>query len=241
MTINVLLCDLFPGLLPDDIPTYVSMFEKLFTSIDCEVQLQTYLAWEGDLPDTADPDALYLIPGSRAGAYEDLPWIQKLIAWIQKADALKLHLAGVCFGHQVIAQALGGTVAPSAKGWGAGIRVSQVVDPESASYFPGRTMALFYNHHDQVMNLPPRAVRVATSSFCPNESFRIDNHILTFQGHPEYTAHYARYLIKNHAEQEPQEVKLAALHSIETLQAQGQVAARMMLDMVRNRGFVTLL
>lgn len=230
MKINILLCDTFPGLLPDYIPSYVSMFTQLFDAVTDTAEYEVFPAYQGVLPDVLRKGELYLITGSNAGAYEKADWIRRLLGWIRMAHEKRVKLAGICFGHQAIAQALGGQVEKAPQGWGTGIRTSELLDKEALPYFPEGVMRLLYNHHDQVVRLPEVAKRVATSSFCVNDSFRIGNHILTFQGHPEYTSQYARHLITNHAPDEPLIVKTQALQSLDMLAHQGFTVARWLIE-----------
>ena len=76
--INILLCDTFPGLLPDNIPSYESMFEKLFHSVNQNITFNIYQTWDGELPEHPAANELYLITGSNNAAYDDLPWILSL-------------------------------------------------------------------------------------------------------------------------------------------------------------------
>ncbi len=80
-----------------------------------------------------------------------------------------------------------------------------------------------------MVTLPEGAVVVAESNFCPYESMSIGNHILTFQGHPEYVPQYEKHLIKNFADDEPESVKLAALDSISRMEHDGIAVAEWML------------
>lgn len=233
MKINILLCDTFPGLLPESISSYVSMFTRLFDAVTDEVEYEVFDTWKGVLPASFRRGELYLITGSNAGAYEDADWIKGLINWIRRANEKRVKLVGICFGHQIIAQALGGKVEKAPQGWGIGIRTSKVLGREALSYFPNGEMRLLYNHHDQVVCLPEEAALVATSAFCVNESFRIRNHILTFQGHPEYTSEYARHLLINHAKLESLELKTQALRGIDSLKHQGIIAAQWIINFTR--------
>lgn len=227
--INLLLCDTFPGLLPESIPSHESMFFDLFRPINPDLTFDICRVLEGELPEQLETDTLYLIPGSNNAAYDDLPWIFTLQDWIRKAAARKVPLVGICFGHQLIAQALGGCVERFPGGWGVGIREMGVLDADMLPYFPDRKMRLIVNHHDQVTRLPEGAIPIATSDFCRYEGFRIGHHILTFQGHPEFTVDYERHLILNHAENEDATVKQRALETLVTLRPQGNIVAKFLI------------
>ena len=147
--INILLCDTFPGRLPAFIPNYESLFMDLFAEVGAEVDYRIYQTWQGELPPSVNADELYLIPGSLDSAYDDKPWIMALLRWIERAHVLGAKMMGVCFGHQVIARALGGEVRAYEGGFGAGVRASRVLDEGMARYFPDGEMRLLYSHHDQ--------------------------------------------------------------------------------------------
>jgi len=230
--INILLCDTFPGRLPDFIPNYESLFFDLFASIGVQADYTIYQTWQGELPTTVNTDELYLIPGSLDSAYDNKPWINALVQWIGYAYSQGAKMMGVCFGHQVIARALGGEVARYAGGFGVGVRASRVIDKDMKRYFPEHEMRLLYSHHDQVMALPQGAELCATSDFCKNESFRIGHQVVTFQGHPEFTVAYSRHLLLNCSDDEEEAVRLAALQTLETMQPQGAEAARFALDLL---------
>lgn len=235
MTINILLCDTFPGLLPSYIPSYVSMFTKLFDTTGNQIEYRVYRAMDGHLPDdTIIGNSLYLITGCNLSVYDDVEWIRRLLKWIVRVHELKAKLVGVCFGHQAIAQALGGRVERVVKGWGVGVRESTIIDGSARKFFPDGKMRLLYNHHDQVVALPAEAKLVAQSSFCPIDSFRIGNHILTFQGHPEYIPEYEVHLIEHFADNEPPLIKSEALESIRLMEHQGPIVASWILEWSRD-------
>ena len=230
MRVNILLCDTFPGRLPDFIPNYESLFFDLFDSIGLIADYRIYQTWRGELPPEINREELYLVPGSLDSAYDDKPWIVALLKWIECAYNRGARMMGVCFGHQVIARALGGEVRKYDGGFGAGVRASRVVDEAMKRYFPHQQMQLLYSHHDQVITLPQGAELCATSDFCKNESFRIGHQVITFQGHPEFTVAYSRHLLTNCSEDIDEEVRIAALESLDRMTPQGLAAARFALN-----------
>jgi GMP synthase-like glutamine amidotransferase len=195
MNVNILVCDWFEGLLPDFVPTFPHLFYQLFDPVFPQASYKLFDVKKGELPANLKQDELYLVAGSRAGAYEDIPWVKTLLEFIRRGYNENIRMVGICFGHQAIAQALGGKVEPSPKGWGAGARRSEIVHPKALQFFPDGELCLYYNHNDQVVTLPSIAERVATSGFCENEAFIIGDNILCFQGHPEYTKAYMEHVI----------------------------------------------
>ena len=144
----------------------------------------------------------FLITGSPAGVYEDLPWIPPLLDFIRAAKG-RAKLVGVCFGHQAMAQALGGRVEKSARGWGVGLQRYDV--REAAPFMDGeRSVAVPVSHQDQVVVQPPGTTVLAGSDFSP---FGVlgwnDGSALSMQFHPEFSPDYARALIEARRERLP--------------------------------------
>jgi GMP synthase-like glutamine amidotransferase len=148
----------------------------------------------GVLPaDPAECDA-YIVTGSAAGVYDDLPWIAPLKAFLVEAD--RQPLVGVCFGHQVMAEAFGGKVVKSDKGWGVGLHVYDVAEPQSWMD-EGVKVAVPASHQDQVVEIPPGARAVAGSAFTPAGVLVYDDRpAISMQFHPEFEPAYARALIE---------------------------------------------
>lgn len=231
MKIHILLCDTFPGLLPSDIPSYESMFIRLFQEVDSSLTFDVIPTWKDVWRDSLHLYDLYLITGSNDSVYDRRKaYVRHLLKWILQAHSMHVRMVGICFGHQAIAHALGGEVRQFSGGWGAGLRSSTITEPHMLDYFPNGEMKLLCNHHDQVVRLPDGAKPCATSSFCQYESFRISNEILTFQGHPEYTVEYMRHLLLNHSKNEDPVVTLRAMNSTFKAPHDGSNVARYILD-----------
>ncbi|WP_374642059.1 type 1 glutamine amidotransferase [Tabrizicola sp.] len=119
----------------------------------------------------------WLITGSRHGAYEDHPFIKPLEDFVRKAYAQHVPVVGICFGHQIIAQAMGGKVERYAGGWSVG--------PTDYD-FGGEKFTLNAWHRDQVTLKPAMAEIVGSSDFCENAALLYDDRIFTVQAHPEF-------------------------------------------------------
>ncbi len=196
MQIGLLETDVLYDEFIDEYGSYGLMFEKYFTHINNKSKPLTfryYHVQQGEFPESLTECDAYIITGSKAGAYEDHAWIPPLSAWIVKAHQAQVSLLGVCFGHQIITQALGGKVEQSHKGWGVGVR-SLTTSAHTQFKLPS-TLDLIYSHKDQVIEQPATAVNFLHDDFCPNAAYTLGKHIISFQGHPEFSAQYSRRLL----------------------------------------------
>lgn len=128
----------------------------------------------------------WLITGSRHGVYEGHPFIAPLEHFIRDAVAAKVPVAGICFGHQVMAQALGGTVEKFQGGWSVG-----ATDYE----FEGEPITLNAWHQDQITALPPGATVIASSPFCQYAGLAYGDLGFSVQPHPEFQPAFMAGLI----------------------------------------------
>ena len=139
----------------------------------------------------------YLITGSANSIYDKESWISNLSLFIRKLHHQQKKIIGVCFGHQLIAKALGGAAKRSEKGWGIGVMSTKIEHHENWMIPELDNFSLITSHQDQVTKLPKDAILLGSNSFCPVSMYRIGNHILSMQGHPEFTPDYAEALFKN--------------------------------------------
>ena len=183
--------------MPTEFHHYPDMFETLFAdqpnSADFHFSIVPVI--DDVFPKAVDDYDGYLVTGSAYGVYDDAPFIPKLMALIQDIFAAGKPLVGVCFGHQIVAQALGGHAVKFDGGWGIGTMTIKIVG--KADWIPANTgqLELIHVHQDQVIALPPGAVRLAQSDFCQNAAFAIGKQVFAIQGHPEFTPAYTNALI----------------------------------------------
>jgi GMP synthase-like glutamine amidotransferase len=170
--------------------SFPQMFERMISQADASASFATVRLVDGEaLPDPAGLEAI-LITGSSAGVYDDLDWIAPLERFVRAAYQARVPMAGICFGHQLIAQALGGTVRKSERGWGIGRHVYHVVPDNGV--IDGEKIAIACSHQDQVIEPPAGATTILHSAFTPHAGLVYANGaVLSVQPHPEFTAAFA--------------------------------------------------
>ena len=184
MLIGILQCGHFPQAegFPDR--TYTDLYSTLLA--DRGLTFKTWSVVDMDFPAGVTEANGWLISGSRHGAYEDHPFIAPLEDFIRAADRARVPMVGVCFGHQIMAQALGGKVEKFAGGWSAGR-----VDYD----FGGETLALNAWHQDQVVEKPDAARVMAEAEFCKFAALAYGDHAMSMQPHPEFDEEAVRLLL----------------------------------------------
>ena len=205
------------------------MFSALLRHADPDLEYVVYDVEVGEYPVDIDEVDAYLITGSKSSVYEDQPWIIELMAFIRALNARHKKLLGICFGHQLVAQALGGKTEKSAKGWGVGLHTHRFATAPSWHDQGDVDLHILVSHQDQVVVVPDSARVLAASEFCENAVCQIGNHILTFQGHPEFVPAYSRELLSIRRERIGEAVYAAGMASLSGVH-QGQRVARWMLN-----------
>jgi len=191
---------LVTGHVPDDLKprygTYSTMFDGLMKAADPTLETVAIDVVGGEpLPaDVAAYDG-YIITGSRHGAYEDHAWIPPLEDFIRKAADQNVPNVGICFGHQLMAQAFGGKVEKSNKGWGVGLNSYDIQDTLPVAHGDLAPVNVPVMHQDQVVEAPKNGTLIAGWNFCPLGGFQYPGGAISFQFHPEFASDYLGDLI----------------------------------------------
>ena len=228
MRIGLLRCDdIFEELRPE-YGGYQQLFTNLFAATGEPVEFVDVPVYQGTFPSGPDDHDAWLITGSVRGAYEDEPWIRSLLDLVRDLDAARAPTLGVCFGHQAIAQALGGRV-ERVQTWGLGNRTAHIASRETWMDPDHDEVGVFYCHRDQVLDMPPAARLVATADHCPVAALAVGDHMLGVQAHPEFDAHYADVLYRGRFTQtSPEGVLDEALSTLDAPLHRIDVAAWML-------------
>ena len=212
---------------------YPAMFVALLGRLDPQLEFAVYDVEEGEYPADIDEVDAYLITGSKSSVYDDKPWIADLMDFVRELDARRKKIVGICFGHQLVAQALGGRTEKSPKGWGVGLhdyRFSSSPDWHDG----GRDdFHILVSHQDQVVENARGARVLAGSEFCENAVVQIGDHILTFQGHPEFLPEYSREIMGYRRDMIGEDVFASGVASLTRAQ-EGDRVARWIVKFLRS-------
>ena len=199
-----------PEALRDDYDDYPARFRALLGD---GVPTTRFNVQEGRLPD--DPSAFdgVVVTGSAAGVYEDHFWIPHLLDWLRTARG-RTRMLGICFGHQAMAQAFGGHVEKSDKGWGVGLHRYDILGHEPWMFPKANSVAIPVSHQDQVVAVSPDARIIAASDFTPHAGLAWGEDAASFQCHPEFQPDYAAALVELRRDRIPGDVADQALETL---------------------------
>ena len=184
---------------PPALPTLEDSPQRFIRCItpymDLNVQWDVVRLLDDSLPDIYDYDG-YLITGGGAPLIsKEIPETMNLLKFIRQLHAEKIPLVGICWGHQAITKALGGSVSLSDKGYGMGIKSGNIIKKLPWMSQAPEMVYLYSMHQCQVVSPPEGAELYITSDFCEYGGFAIGNHIFTMQQHPDYNINVSRAMI----------------------------------------------
>ena len=229
LRIGLLQCDHVADDLIDTHGDYQEMFSDLLHAQDHNIEVAIYDLTADNFPVDLHACDGYIITGSQFSAYDDIPWIHKAKLLIADLYQAKIPTIGICFGHQLIAESLGGKVEKATdKGWGVGLQKWEIKNKSNwMGDAPSTDFSLRASHQDQVIKMPDASTLYASSDFCPIAGFQTGNHFLTMQGHPEFSKEYASALINKRVDRIGKEVVGASDKSLEANADSDKVGAWM--------------
>ena len=194
--------------------SFPQMFQRMIGAADASITFDIVSVVAGEpLPDPAALEAI-LITGSPAGVYDEFGWIAPLENFVRAAYASRTPMAGICFGHQLMAQALGGSVRKSEKGWGIGRHIYDIAPGNGV--IDGEQIALACSHQDQVVEPPHGARTFMSSHFTPHAGLLYGNGAaLSVQPHPEFSLGFALLCCEMRQGKAPDDVVTAAKASLD--------------------------
>jgi GMP synthase-like glutamine amidotransferase len=203
---------------------YPDMFIRLLGRVDPSLEFHVYDVQQGEYPADIDEVDAYLITGSKSSVYDDEPWIATLMDFVRELDRRRKKLVGICFGHQLVAHALGGKTEKSAKGWGVGLHTHRFTEVPDWHDNEEAEFDILVSHQDQVVSNAAHAKVLASSEFCENAVCQVGDHILTFQGHPEFVPEYSREIMEFRRKLIGEQVYQAGMASLASAPQQERVA-----------------
>ena len=216
MKIGILQAGHSPPELAEKFGNYDEFFKRLLAGNSFE--FSSYLVVDGVFPaDIQEADG-WLISGSKFGVYEAHEWIARLEDFLRAAFAAGKPMVGICFGHQILAQALGGKVEKFEGGWSAGVESYQL-DGYSED------VTLLSWHQDQIIERPTQARVVGRSAFCQYAALAYGDQAYTIQPHPEFEADFVAELIEARREVLPPEIAQKAVNSLARKTSSAEVGA----------------
>jgi GMP synthase-like glutamine amidotransferase len=225
MKIGILQAGLCPDELLEEHGEYDVMFARFLDGYGFE--FEGFRVVEGLFPSSIEAADGWLITGSKYGAYEDHDWIAPLEDFIRHAYVQNVPIVGICFGHQIMAQALGGRVEKFAGGWSVGKQHYQLEGVEGG-------IDLMAWHQDQVTELPADAEVIGSSDFCCYAVLSYGNKAVSVQAHPEFDAGFIKGLFDAREAVLPPQIRARKNDDLSG-ELSSPTIARMMADVLKRK------
>tara|TARA_R110000823_G_scaffold125385_5_gene252049 strand:+ start:1480 stop:2184 length:705 start_codon:yes stop_codon:yes gene_type:complete len=234
MKLGILRTDTVRPELASEYGQYPDMFRRLLSAVDPNLEFVIYDVEHGEYPADIDAVDAYLITGSKASVYDEAEWIKRLMEFVRELHARRKKLVGICFGHQLVAHALGGRTAKSPKGWGAGVHTHRFHSAPAWHDGGNAAVSVLVSHQDQVVDVAPGSTVLAGSDFCEYAVTQIGDHILTFQGHPEFVSGYSREVMQFRREMLGEETYREGMQSL-AIEPESERVARWIINFLNQK------
>lgn len=196
MKIGLLECDHVREELLHIAGDYRQMFPALFAPIAPHWKFEFFDVCNNHFPESADACDVYLCTGSKFSVYDDEAWITRLKIFIQDLHKTGKTFVGICFGHQMLGEALGGKVQKSEVGWCVGVHPFETLVQASWMRPAMASFNLLMMCQDQVLTLPAESTLLAQTPDCPHAMFQVGENMLGIQAHPEFPKSYDKALME---------------------------------------------
>lgn len=214
MKIGIFECGYVPESLQNDFISYPDMLIRSFNNINCKFEYSIYDVTKNHFPENIDECDAYIMTGSSHSVNDEYSWIAKLEEIVRKCQKHQKKLIGICFGHQLLAKALGGKVEQSKAGWGIGLIENRLLQYETWLIFKQAEFNMIVSHEDQVVKIPEGATLLASNDHCANFMIKFGDKLLGIQGHPEFDNDFIRALMKARADIIPENILEAGYDSL---------------------------
>lgn len=192
MKAAILLCDEVQEKYIPEFGGYKDMIQSMFARVGEDINFDVFDCRRQEFPPSSKNYDFFITTGSKHSVYEDEDWIRETISYIRQLLDEKCKLIGICFGHQLIAMALGCEVKKSELGWGLGVATNKVFLAPTWMDKRSSVLNIIVSHQDQVQDITEEASLIAGSEFCPYFFVQWLPDVISIQGHPEWVSEYAR-------------------------------------------------
>jgi GMP synthase-like glutamine amidotransferase len=190
-------------------------YREMFAALLPDFDFRYYESHRGEIPASAGECDAWIATGSKHAVYEGHKWVEDLSGFLRNLKDER-PFVGICFGHQLLAHAMGGVVAKASQGWGVGALRVDVLKHEPWMDPPMSSFRIQHMHQDQVQRLPEGSVLLGRSPHCDVGMFRVGESMLGIEGHPEFTKEFGAALIDWRRPRIGDAAAEQALKSIET-------------------------
>ena len=197
MKIGLLQCD---HVMPENraaFGDYSDFFGTLFHQYAPEIVFRLFDVQQDEYPKDPSQYSGFIGTGSSCSVWEDIPWINQFKRFIRDLYHNGNKFIGICFGHQMIAEALGGGCEKSDRGWGVGVKEVTIYQKKDWMNPEQKSCRLIVSHQDQISKLPEDAEVLGGNEHCPHSMIAVGSHFLGIQAHPEFTPAYSRRLMQS--------------------------------------------